>query len=147
MCSTTWKTWKYILWSKNHVLKKVGRGSCRAGHNLFSIYYFLNVIALGYPKSVTIIFLRALLALWVNKSLRMMCTIIASSPVLLLTKSKLPTHAQATVPNTYWLITNYPFKSWLLHPSFPAIKFKFSYTVMQLYIIYGQNPNVLSINL
>jgi hypothetical protein len=35
----------HILWSKNHVLKKVCRGS---SHNLFSIWYFLNL------KSVTV---------------------------------------------------------------------------------------------
>jgi hypothetical protein len=34
-----------------HVLKKVGRGSCG---NLFSIWYFVNLHALGDPKSVTI---------------------------------------------------------------------------------------------
>jgi hypothetical protein len=35
----------------NHVLKKVGRGR---SHNLFSFNVFLNLHALGYPKSVTI---------------------------------------------------------------------------------------------
>jgi hypothetical protein len=35
----------------NHVWKKVGRGRI---HNLFSFNVFLNLHALGYPKSVTI---------------------------------------------------------------------------------------------
>jgi hypothetical protein len=44
------------LWSKNHVLKKVGRGS---SHYLFSNWYFLILHALGYPKSVTDFFARS----------------------------------------------------------------------------------------
>jgi hypothetical protein len=40
------------LWSKNHVLKKVSRGS---SHDLFSNWYFLNLHALGYSKPVTVI--------------------------------------------------------------------------------------------
>jgi hypothetical protein len=68
MCSTTWKrenspmkfeklsilaNFGYILifMNLNHVLKKVGR---RRSHNLFSFKLFINLHALGYPKSVTI---------------------------------------------------------------------------------------------
>jgi hypothetical protein len=40
----------HILWSKNHVLKKVGR---TRDVDLFSIWCFLNLHNLGYPKSVT----------------------------------------------------------------------------------------------
>jgi hypothetical protein len=40
----------YILWTKNPVLKKVGKAS---SGNLFSIWCFLYVYALGYPKWVT----------------------------------------------------------------------------------------------
>jgi hypothetical protein len=68
MCSTTWKTWKkpkkfenlsilanfdqfYLHFMNfNHVLKKVGRQS---SDDLFKISYFLNLHALGHPKSVT----------------------------------------------------------------------------------------------
>jgi hypothetical protein len=39
------------LWSKNHVLKKVGRGS---SHDLFSNWYFLNLHALRCSKPVTV---------------------------------------------------------------------------------------------
>jgi hypothetical protein len=42
---------------------KVGRGSCHC------ITYFLNLHALGYPKSVTVLFCEHC---WVNKSLSMM---------------------------------------------------------------------------
>jgi hypothetical protein len=56
------------LWSKNHVLKKVGRGS---SHDLFSNWYFLNLHALGYLKPVTGFFVPDF---WVNKSLSMMCS-------------------------------------------------------------------------
>jgi hypothetical protein len=48
----------HILGSKNHVLKKVGRGR---DDDLFIFWYFLNLHALGYPKSVTVFFLRGLL--------------------------------------------------------------------------------------
>jgi hypothetical protein len=41
----------------NHVLKKVGR---RSSDDLFKISYFLNLHALGHPKSVTIFFTREL---------------------------------------------------------------------------------------
>jgi hypothetical protein len=41
----------HILWSKNHVLKKVGRGR---SHDLFSNWCFRNLHALGYQKKVTI---------------------------------------------------------------------------------------------
>jgi hypothetical protein len=47
-------------------LKKVGRGS---SHNLFSIWYFRNLHALGYLKSVTDF---CFTDFWVNKSLSMM---------------------------------------------------------------------------
>jgi hypothetical protein len=56
----------HFLWTKNHVLKKVGRGS---SHNLFSIWYFRNLHALGYLKSVTVFWS---MDFWVNKSLSMM---------------------------------------------------------------------------
>jgi hypothetical protein len=57
----------HFLWTKNHVLNKVGRGS---SHNLFSIWYFRNLHALGYLKSVTVFWSTDF---WVNKSLSMMC--------------------------------------------------------------------------
>jgi hypothetical protein len=41
----------------NHVLKKVGR---RSSDDLFKISYFLNLHALGHPKSVMIFFSRYL---------------------------------------------------------------------------------------
>jgi hypothetical protein len=53
---------RHILWSTNHVLKKVGRGR---DHDLFIFWYFLNLHALGYLKPVCEHF-------WVNKSLSMM---------------------------------------------------------------------------
>jgi hypothetical protein len=53
------------LWTKNHVLKKVGRASF---WNLFSIWCFLNLHALGYLKSVT---KNVCTPFWVNKSLSM----------------------------------------------------------------------------
>jgi hypothetical protein len=56
----------HILWTKNHVLKKVGR--TRAG-DLFKFWYFLNLHALRYPKSVTKIFCAHFC---VNKPLSMM---------------------------------------------------------------------------
>jgi hypothetical protein len=56
----------HILWTKNPVLKKVGR--TRPG-DLFKFWYFLNLHALGYPKSETKIFCEHF---WVNKSLSMM---------------------------------------------------------------------------
>jgi hypothetical protein len=54
-----------MLCIKNHVLKKVGRE--RSG-DLFSIWCFLNLHALGYPKSVTKKFCTHF---WVNKSLNL----------------------------------------------------------------------------
>jgi hypothetical protein len=51
----------------NHILKKVGRGS---SHNLFSIWYFRNLHALGYLKSATVFWFTEF---WVNKFLSMMC--------------------------------------------------------------------------
>jgi hypothetical protein len=56
----------HILWTKNHVLTKVGR--TRAG-DLFKFWYFLNLHALGYPKSIT---KKICAHFWVNKSLSMM---------------------------------------------------------------------------
>jgi hypothetical protein len=41
----------HLLWSKNPFLKKVGRCS---SHNLFSVWYFLILHALGYLKPVTV---------------------------------------------------------------------------------------------
>jgi hypothetical protein len=64
-----WTNFSHILWTKNHVLKKVGR--TRAG-DLFKFWYFLNLHALGYPKSVTKKFCEHF---WVNKSLSMMCNL------------------------------------------------------------------------
>jgi hypothetical protein len=58
----------HILWSRNHVLKKVGRTRAR---DLFKFWYVLNLHALGYPKSVT---KKICAHFWVTKSLSMMWT-------------------------------------------------------------------------
>jgi hypothetical protein len=63
----------HILWTKNHVLKKVGR--TRAGE-LFKFWYFLNLHALGYPKSVTKKFCAHF---WVNKFFSMMCAVTSEA--------------------------------------------------------------------
>jgi hypothetical protein len=61
-------SFRTILWSTNHVLKKVGRGR---DHDLFIFWYFRNLHALRYPKSVTGFFCEHF---WVYKSLSMMCS-------------------------------------------------------------------------
>jgi hypothetical protein len=58
----------------NHVLKKVGR---RSSDDLFKISYFLNLHALGHPKSV-------LHGIWVKLSLRMMCVVFYTLVISLL---------------------------------------------------------------
>jgi hypothetical protein len=80
----------------NHVLKKVGR---RSSGNLFSIWYFLILHALGYPKSVTFFCARTF-------GLTIPSAWCVKNPVLFSTKSA-PLRlikSYQIMPLTWWLL-------------------------------------------
>jgi hypothetical protein len=64
--SNFFANFSHVLWSKNHVLKKVGWGG---DENWFVCLVFRNLHALGYLKLVTVFLCSHF---WVNKSLSMM---------------------------------------------------------------------------
>jgi hypothetical protein len=76
--------WPHFM-NLNHVLKKIGRTRAAAG-DLFKFWCFLNLHALGYPKSVTKNFCAHF---WVTRSLSMMWPFYLFGLVLFVRKKTL----------------------------------------------------------